>query len=146
MTFVNELVPEEQKDKFDPEVLYISPATPTSMPYCWAIDRERDMFLIRVGAGRIEGEGKPGEADYHSLHFFRFSLKGQLIRFEAQVSSYENEDGWTIDWFVTNLKIPSELLDRENEIIALLKEAIVVHENSSGTCHKNTCAINIIIK
>jgi len=54
MAFVNEAVPEEQKSKFDPKVFF-NPTQfngPIEM-FRWTIDRERDVFLIRLGGGGV---------------------------------------------------------------------------------------------
>lgn len=140
MAFVNEFVPEEQKDKFDPEVFEIPPLPPLR-PYRWVIDRERDIFLIcvgRTGYGGGQGDG------YIPPEYFTFSFKKQLIKFEAKVSAYGNKsDGWIIEWEITDLKIPQELEDRQNEIIALLKEAIDMHGNSIGRRSEDVNSINI---
>lgn len=90
MAFVNEFVPEEQKDKFDPEVFKLSPAFPPIEPYRWTIDRERDIFLIQVGASGSGG----GQGDgYIPPNFYTLSCQEELIKFEAQITAYENANG-----------------------------------------------------
>ena len=55
MAFVSELVPEEQKTKFDQKVFH-SPWTPTQAlePYKWVIDRDRYSAGWRSPVGRRE--------------------------------------------------------------------------------------------
>ena len=62
MAFVNEAVPEEQKSKFDPDVFF-NPHGSLRKPvniYRWVIDRERNVFLVRLsGGGPREGGDAP---------------------------------------------------------------------------------------
>ena len=53
MAFKNELVPEEQKSKFDVKVFYDRMSSfhrPLNF-YRWVVDHERNAFVIGVGGG-----------------------------------------------------------------------------------------------
>jgi hypothetical protein len=142
MAFVNEFVPEEQKDKFDPEVFNLGLARPPSRPYRWVIDRERDIFLIHVrgsGSGGGQGDG------YIPPHHYSLSYEGLIVKFEAEVRSHEKTKNCLVrNWVVKNLTLPPELKDKKNQVIELLKEAIAVHGDSSGTPDADIVEVNIL--
>jgi len=123
MAFVNEFVPEDQKDKFDPEVFNLGSAFPPSKPYRWVIDRERDIFLIRVGGSGSGG----GQGDgYIPPEFYTLSIQGKLVKFDARVTGTGNflTGDAELDWEVFNLRIVLELIANKTEILGLIKEAI----------------------
>ncbi len=144
MSFVNEFVPEDQKDKFDPEVFNLGPAFPPVRPYRWVIDRERNIFLIltgRQGSGGGDGDG------YIPPEFFTFSFQKQLIKFEAEITASRSKDGgWALNWFVINLKIPPSLQPKREDILKELIDAIKTHGTSTGTPDSRITSINIDFK
>lgn len=144
MGFVNEFVPEDQKDKFDPEVFNLGPAFPPVRPYRWVIDRERNVFLIltgRQGSGGGQGDG------YIPPEFFTFSFQNQLIKFEVEITANGNKDkGWTLNWLIINFTVPSLLESRQEEVLEALHEAIKTHGSSTGTPDSRIVGININFK
>lgn len=128
MSFVSEFVPEDHKDKFDPEVFNLGPGFPPVRPYRWVIDRERDIFLIltgRQGSGGGDGDG------YIPPDFFTFSFQKQLIKFEAEITAYRSNDGgWAVKWFIINLKVPLLLEPKREDVLKDLIAAIKTHHTS----------------
>ncbi len=137
MAFVNEFVPEEQKTKFkqDQEVFH-NPWTPRLplRPYRWVVDRERNVFIIHLGADRprppsdYATEGKPRE-------YMALSWNGMVVKFDA---TYE-ETGRYLDsnlvgsWEVIDIRIPPALITQRSAILELIREGL-------NTMEANTCA------
>ncbi len=144
MRFVSEFVPENQKDKFDPEVFNLGPAFPPTPPYRWVVDKERDIFLIstgRQGSGGGQGDG------FIPPVFFTFSFQKQLIKFGAEITALGSKDKeLTINWLIVGLKIPGFLESKQEELLRVLKEAIEIHQTSTGKHDENIIAVNIAFK
>lgn len=117
MAFVNELIPEEQKDKFPfPVQIGYDGSKPTL--YMWTIDRERDVFLVRV---REVGGGYEGTPV--TTHFI-MSWHGNLISIAAdRVGVTEDENGVVLTWRVHRLVIPPGLQEQREAVVSLIKEA-----------------------
>jgi hypothetical protein len=135
MAFVNELVPEEQKSKFDPKVFF-NPTQfngPIEM-FRWTIDRERDVFLIRLGGGGREPE---------IPKLFALSWKGNVVKFDALIHSKGTKEvGLTVDWNVSNVHIPPQLEMEREEVLKLLKEGL--DAMGSSICDRNgVVAVNV---
>lgn len=84
MGFFNEFVPEDQKDKFDPEVFNLGPAFPPVRQYRWVIDRERNISLILTGR---QGSGGGDGYGYIPPEFFTFSFQNYLIKFAVEITA-----------------------------------------------------------
>ena len=123
MAFVSELVPEEQKTKFDQKVFH-SPWTPTQAlePYKWVIDRERDVFVIRLG-GDPPWEG--GNAPKPKL-YLALSWKGEVIKFEAVYEeSGRVRDGNAVgNWDVVGVHIPKAFVEHRSMVLELIQEGL----------------------
>jgi hypothetical protein len=68
-----------------------------------------------------------------------------IVKFEAEVRSHEKTKNCLVrNWVVKNLTLPPELKDKKNQVIELLKEAIAVHGDSSGTPDADIVEVNIL--
>ncbi len=123
MTFVKELVPDEQKAKLDPKVFH-SPWTPKQplRPYQWVIDRERDVFVISLGEDPPwEGGDAPKPKQYLAL-----SWKGNVVKFEAAYQETGRvRDGNAVGhWEVLAAHIPQALDPHRNAVLELIREGL----------------------
>ena len=123
MAFVNELIPEEQKAKFDPDV-FVPVWSPRGTPLDavrWAVDRERDVFLVRLGAVPVGPE------------VIALSYKGEVIKVVARYS----ETGKWLDgnlvgnWVVEELHteelgtpLPPVPEAQRHEMVELIREGL----------------------
>lgn len=144
MGFIKEFVPEDQKNKFDPEIFDWGLAYPRARPYRWVVDVERDIFLMctgRQGSGGGQGDG------YIPPEFFSFSYQKQLIKFKAEITALgSNERGWTVNWVIFDFKMPSTLESEREEVMNFLIEAIEIHGNSVGQNINKLLAVNVSFK
>lgn len=83
-------------------------------PSCWAIDRDRDAFVMFLGGGGPE-----------IPKFYILSLGGQVVVFEA---NWTGEGNWTtgiqLSCTVSNLRIPVAIEARKEEIKQIIREAL----------------------
>jgi hypothetical protein len=140
MAFVNEAVPEDQKSIFDPKVFF-NPNSAFRGPielYRWTIDRERHVFLIRLGGGGPwEGGNAPKPKEYLAL-----SWKGEVVKFEARVGASGNPEAWVADWEVLVVQIPQALEVHRDMVLQLIGEGLNAMGNS--TCHREgATAVNV---
>ncbi|MDZ4074618.1 MAG: hypothetical protein U1E04_07695 [Hylemonella sp.] len=131
VAFVNELVPEEQKTKFDPKVFH-SPWTPRRPiePYRWVIDRERDIFMVRLG-----GDGSSGDpSNPITKTYLALVMRGEVIKFDAAFKEAGNwkEGIFGADWEVTDVYLPPSLADSRDTVLELIKEALEAFGTSGG--------------
>lgn len=84
----------------------------------WTVDRERDVFLIRLGGG-ISRE------DYHILYYFLFSLKEEKIMVEAFQKRIPTDDPMLgiVIYQVTKLQLPENFRTSRKKVLQLLEEA-----------------------
>lgn len=141
MAFVNERVPEDQKSKFDPKVFFNPNSGSFRRPialYRWVIDRERDVFLIRLGGGGPwEGGDAPKPKEKLAL-----SWKGEVVKFEARVSAVGDAKVWVANWEVVNIYIPQALEAHRDMVRQLIREGLDAMGNS--TCHREgAIAVNV---
>jgi hypothetical protein len=117
MAFVNELIPEEQKEKFPfPAYIGYGGAKPTL--YKWTIDRERNAHLVYT---RIFGGGYDGTPVTKQ---FVMSWNGNLINFWADpLGVSEDQRGVVMSWRIHHLVIPPGLLGKQEEIEGLIRDA-----------------------
>lgn len=132
MAFVNEPVPEEQKEKFDITVFYHPKRSIDKRIsfYRWVVDRERDVFLIRLGGGgQWEGGDMPKPREYLALGY-----KGQAVKFEALFQSEgSSKNGTLVEYIeVYNVQIPPTLKWHRGKIMALIEEALDAMGDSTG--------------
>lgn len=136
MAFVNELVPEEQKSKFDPKAFFHPLGGYPIVTYRWVIDHERGAFLIRLGGGGPwEGGDAPKPREYLAL-----SWKGNIVKSEALYS----ETGRFLDgnlvgcWDVVEVNIPPALEARKDVVLELIREGLEAMEDSAGNRERLT--------
>lgn len=118
MTFINELIPEEEKKKF---TFPVSTRADGSKPtlWKWTIDRERNAFLV---ATRTEGGGYEGT---QLTEHYVLSWNDNLIRFAGDPqTSGSMETGQVMAWRVHQLVIPSVLQQKQEEVLQLIREAL----------------------
>ena len=138
VAFVNELVPEEQKTKFDVKVFH-SPWTPRRPiePYRWVIDRERDVFMVPLGADGSSGDpANPKPKTYLAL-----VLRGEVIKFDAAFKEAGNwkEGIFGADWEVMHVYLPPSLMDSRHSVLGLIEEAMEAYGMPGGIRDRLSC-------
>lgn len=117
MAFVNELIPEEQKDMF-PFSSYTAYDGSKPTLWKWTIDRERDVYLVHVG-----GDGGGYEGTPITKHFI-MSWHGNLISISADpLNVTETQEGVVMHWRLHRLVVPPVLQDQREAVETLIKEA-----------------------
>ncbi|WAR43266.1 hypothetical protein [Methylomonas rapida] len=136
MTFVNELISEEEKNTFDFSIIEL-PYQPRPRLYKWTIDRERNAFLIWVRQVR--------EPPHHEI--YAFIWKG--LRFEPWLL-YKGEKStngkWIHIWTIDNVYLPKNfpLLNKDHdEMRAALEEALLVEKTAEFQQFDNVEEIRI---
>lgn len=117
MAFVNERIPDEEKEQFKDLSRWKNPVTGRQIEiYKWTIDRERDVFFIPLGGYG----GRPGMPDY-----FVLSWHGAVIEIDGCGEASGNaEKGVVVFWNIANVVIPRSLESKSTEVIELVKEAM----------------------
>lgn len=116
MAFTNELISDADKHRIDWTTFRAWAASPPHGPWKWTIDRERDVFFVR-----LEGPGPDAERP----ETYALCWRGNLIRVEADVTARgEFKTGVDATWNVRKLDTPPELAASREEIVQLLREAI----------------------
>lgn len=123
MAFLKEQIPKELKNSFDPEVFYDRRKGTPIEAYEWAIDRERNIFVIRTEGGGPQGADK-----------YILSLQGQIIKFQGDsFTDYsDKENGWDVYWGLFNIEIPPAFEEQRNTILVLIEEAMMVLGNPNS--------------
>lgn len=117
MAFVNELIPEEEKERFS---FPVSERRDGSKPtlWKWTVDRDRDAFLVFTNA-----EGGGYEGTQLTKHFV-LSWKGKLVTLCADpLPALRNDAGVIKPWRIHKLRIPLVLHSQREEVIQLIREA-----------------------
>jgi len=118
MTFVNELSPEEQKDKF-PFPVKTRPDGSKPTLYKWTIDRERDAYLVVTNVLGGGYEGTPPD------YYYVLTWNGEQVSFAAEESlSSSKENGTVVSWKIHHLDIPSVLEEHKNQVLQLIRDAL----------------------
>ena len=130
MEFVNEYVSEEDIKKYNINEIWLSHhpeykrkgRTSSNSPYNWTIDREREVWLMRVAAGGYER----GNLSTWVLYW-----RGELIEIElakpGEGSKSYKEQPYRIVWGFSPFSLhPSDHPDWQ-EILQALKEALTVY-------------------
>ena len=120
MTFVNELIPESEKEKFTfPVTTKHDGSKPTL--WKWTIDRDRNAYLVftkSVGGGY---EGTP------LTKFFVLNWNGKLIYLCAEpLGTSRKPAGVVMSWRIHKLDIPSDLPNTQEELMQIIREAFAM--------------------
>ncbi len=136
MTFVNEIIPEDDKIKIDWGHFRWSQWSEPHRPWKWTIDRGRDVFLVMlVGQGR--------EGDHPEV--YALSWKGDVIRFKAERDAKGMfETGVDMFWKVFDIEMPIHLEAIRAEIYSVLREAIDAHGSIYKREHVKSVSIVIL--
>lgn len=138
MAYIKEFVPEDQKEKFDPEVFDRGIAFPRNRPYRWVVDHDRDIFLTCTG---ITGHGGT------PIAFFAYSYQKQLIKFEANITLVgSKENGWSANWVIFDFKMPDSMESKKEDAMKALLEAIEIQGNAIGQDISKLLSVNISFK
>lgn len=118
MTFVNEIIPEEEKAKFG---FPVSTRRDGSKPtlHMWTIDHDRNAFLVHT-----KSEGGSYEGTAEAKHYV-LSWRGSLIKFiSISAMSGNVDDGYVLSQRVYELEIPSELQRCKQGVFDLIRDAL----------------------
>lgn len=116
MVFINELIPETEKNSLKFYVKTYPDGTKPTL-YKWTIDREREAFLVHTCSW-----GGPYEGTQITKHFV-LSWKGELIHISADpLPTIYTEKGPAMSWRVHRLDFPSKL-DQKETVFQLVREA-----------------------
>jgi hypothetical protein len=125
MSFINETVSEADIEKYklrDINQRYHSSLRDMNIGK-WTIDRERDIYVRKMGTGR---------EDLSSQTTFTFFWRGHLFFWILDLLDYQWNDGNSkVSWGLVNKKelyLPNELEPYRSEIIHDFKEALKVRE------------------
>jgi hypothetical protein len=114
MTFVIEKIPQEALAKPGAELIDFNQKLCTR----WAIDHERDAFIVinRKEGGAYEGTQ---ETDYYTL-----SWRNEFIRIVADpLPKTFTENGAIMSWRVHGLTLPETLQNQRQEVLQLVRDA-----------------------
>lgn len=115
MTFVNEIIPDQEKLKIDFPVQTLSDGTMPTL-WKWSIDRDKGAVLIHTGSSGGGYEGTQ-ETQHYVLKW-----EESLIRFSGDASL--DSESKTVTWKIHRLVIPLHLISRQAEILTLIKEGL----------------------
>ena len=120
MTFIAEKMPDEAKEKLPFKVFTdFDGGKPTL--WKWAVDKERDAYLVLV-----RSEGGAYEGTQITEHYV-LNWKGNLISISADpLGETFTEAGSTMHWKIHKLNIPDELKIKHEEVMVLIKDAFRV--------------------
>lgn len=107
MAYVNERVPEEEKKA------YMIPGYKEITPFCWTIDKEKNIKLFDYWTN----------IDNPSEQYFAFVWGDVVVKLTLLQSGRDN----TVTWNLRSIKIPNDLVEKREEILAELREALRVY-------------------
>ncbi len=103
MTFENESVPTDAKEKYD-LTGFVGPFGPCKVDdlelYKWTIDRERNAFLLFVGGGGGAHQGVP-RREWYGLWW-----GGEIAHFAADEVITKDSQGQLLTWDQASLRLP----------------------------------------
>ena len=144
MAFVNEMISEDDKKKYGLEkVDEWLKKTGKSRQRDWTIDHEREIYLRVIKWGREE-------FSHHST--WHFYWRGQLLTVCLELLDAGGKPGghgWAnfklVDCYKQGFFVPDHLLDRRNEVVADLRDALTAYADggiySATTSHETTLTI-----
>ena len=139
MAFINEYISEADCDKYDLRKVCGEHNEVIRGVMCavqWAIDRERDAFLIETWTHR--------EAESHGYGFY---WKGEWLFFELRVLEYTYDKTKNALWFrkqVKGLVVPDRLISQREALIDDLREALTRVNAVSGPITNRSATIEFV--
>lgn len=121
MTFIFEKIQDQDKAKFDVcGFRTFLTRDPIPATY-WAIDRERDAFLVTLGGGTMEDVP----------HFAALVWQSNAINICAnQIYRGSPATGVSVEWSNFSVDIPISLKEHEAEIRQMIEDGLTVYELS----------------
>ncbi len=118
MAFVYEKISESDREWINSfGIISMSTGEPIMTPY-WAIDREREVFLVSIGGG--QGFYTSEAPQYFAMVWGKNLIKlATFSEGDGKISS-----GVKMRWKITQIDAPESLLNVKGELIELIKEAI----------------------
>lgn len=123
MAFVNELISDEDKQRFDFSAirrppLYLDPVPPRE----WTVDRDRDVFLMWTRGS--------DQDDQHAIYFV-LGWRGELLPVSLEreaIGAFREHTvtTWRLRW----IGIPPRLEPQRNAILLALKDALTEYKYS----------------
>lgn len=120
MGFIRERVSNEDAKQYDFEALrnLTYHRNMLELQYSWVIDRERKIFFIHLESGG------PEETPRHALYW-----DGQLLTLRLEWTSEGTPYGkLSTTWSLPYLFIPEDFKRSRQEILTVLKEALIVYK------------------
>ena len=122
MAFVNEYVSPEDVKKYDLDGINQRFGKDPALRYQWTVDRERNVFLIWMDAGREEFSARQTLLLWwQGISVFVRLLSATTGTLGSQVTSR---------WQLQQINLPPELVTKRTEILDVLKEALVAYKVS----------------
>ena len=122
MTFINERISVEDKQKYNLEDIQAKHGFDWTKITDWTIDRDTSSFLSRVWRGR-EQTGK-------STWIFFWQSESLLVELEVlEAKGVRGGAGWT-HWRVREIELPASLINRKEEVLEHLKEALTAYKDA----------------
>lgn len=119
MVFVNELIPESEKETFTFPV-DTRPGGHKPTLWKWTLDRSRNAFLAHT---HTFGGGAEGTQETQS---YVLSWNGNLVHFRGDPSlSGTKATGLILSWRVHGIVIPPALQNQTEAVMQLIREALV---------------------
>ncbi len=121
MAFVNEYVSKDDIEKYNLIVLR-EKYRKSLARISWTVDKERDCYLVWLGSGQEE---------FFEHQLFALNYKKNILVFTLKISLSGGDEGPRVGcWsFVNPPRFPEFLKGDEQEIIGLLKEALVEYHD-----------------
>ena len=120
MAFINERIPEEEKEKLAFEVSTRPDGSKPTL-YKWTIDRERNAYLVTT---KVIGGGAGGGK---TIEYFALVWNSNVVGFSGYYQrTRDNVGSITQNWYIQNLEIPSSISDLKEEIVRLVRDALDV--------------------
>ncbi len=121
MTFVNESVPTDAKEKYD-LTGFVGPFGPCKVGdlelYKWTIDRERNAFLLFVGGGGGAHQG------VRRREWYGLWWGGEIAHFAADEVITKDSQGQLLTWDQASLTLPANTNCTREHWIGLLRDAL----------------------
>lgn len=127
MAFVNERISAEDREKYDLDRIESEPVMRVRAPQRqWTIDHEREIYLRTIDRGREE---------FSHCSTWHFYWRGELMTVCLEMLDAGGErggHGWShyklVDCYRQGFFVPQHLLDRREEIVRDLKDALTAYK------------------